>query len=209
MSETDTYYRYNRERVLIETARMYRPLLAQAIVHLTGAQVEMLRNMTQYLNRPNTYVEEYEVSKYLTPNASQFDGIQAIVADLEEKLMGNENVIWGYQDRLAEEQHNFDTPAGINYLLFPIVPAGEAWVLTSITWVNTVTNPTVSYAQVFNDPDEWNIFNISSPGANVYKSITCHTVLKEDDRLRVGFNGCALHDAIYAWTTGYKMDVPA
>jgi len=168
----------------------------------------MLRNMTQYLNRPNTYVWEYEVDKYLTPDAANFDDIQAIVANLEEKLMGNENVLWGYQDRLAEEQHNFDTPAGINYLLFPLVPAGEVWVLTSITWVNAVTNPTVSYAQVYSDPDEWNIYNISSPGANVYKSITCHVVLKEDDRLRVGFNGCALHDAIYAWTTGYKMDVP-
>lgn len=208
MSETDTYYRYHKDRVLITTARMYRPMFAPAVVQLTGAQVEMLRNMTQYLNRPNTYVEEYEVDKYLTPDSGQFDGIQAIVADLEEKLMGNENVIWGYQDRLAEKQQNYDTPAGINYLLFPLVPAGEVWVLTSITWVNTVTDPPVSYAQIYNDPDEWNIHSKTLAGANVYYSITCHVPLKEDDRLRVGFNGCALHDAIYAWTTGYKMDVP-
>lgn len=208
MSQTDVYVRYHHERVLLESSRIYRPLLPACWVYLTSAQVEMMRNMTQYLNRPSTYVEEYHGGGYLTPNAEQFDGIQAIVANLEEKLMGNENVLWGYNDRIALEEHNFDTPAGVVYLVFDTVPANEVWVLTSITWVNTITNPSVSYAQVYDGVDEWNIYNVSLPGANVYKSITCHVVLKEDDRLRVGFNGCTLHDAVYAWATGYKMVVP-
>lgn len=208
MSETDTYYRYKYDRVLIETSRMYRPMFAPAVVQLTGAQVEMLRNMTQYLNRPNTYVEEYEFDKYLTPDAGQFDGIQAIVANLEEKLMGNENVIWGYQDRMADRVTHTKVGDADYDMDMPQVPAGEVWVVTSIASRNSTTTGQHEYL-LGDGVTYYPVYPYGVPAANEWRvGDALHIVMKEDDWMRVVFRDCINNDVLIGIVLGYKMAVP-
>lgn len=208
MSETDTYYRYNHARVLLETSRIYRPVFAPAVVQLTGAQVEMLRNMTQYLNRPNTYVEEYEVDKYLTPDAGQFDGIQAIVADLEEKLMGNENVIWGYNDRLAETKAHTMVSGTTYDMDFDPVPAGEVHRVLGFTLATTKTGANVlPYA--FLDGGLRVVYPAQPLTADVYVAATPYDlILKEGDYMQFNWSGLVVDDYVIALYWGYKMTVP-
>lgn len=114
---------------------------------------------------------------------------------------------WGYTDRYAEIKSNLNCVAGVNYLSFAAVPAGEVWKVTAITFVNTVTDPGVAYATLYDGSTAFNIYSKSSPGANVYVSVVCDVTLKAGDRIRVGFNGCASNDDIYAWVIGSKMAV--
>jgi len=79
-----TYY---KTRVLIETQRILDPQFSDCVVCLTGPQLEMMRNLTQYLHRRSTFAADYELTYYMAPTEEEWDDIQAIVADLEDTLM--------------------------------------------------------------------------------------------------------------------------
>jgi len=88
MSESWRNKSYYRPRVLIGTNAVLNPQFGDSIVCITGAEQEVLRNLTQYLHRRSTFVDDYGTDYYTTPTNAEWDSIQAIVADLEEKLMG-------------------------------------------------------------------------------------------------------------------------
>lgn len=129
MSVNERTRKYRYGRVLIETARVLSPAFDDAVVFLSGAQLEMLRNVTQYLRRLDTYVSEYTPGYYLTPTVADYDDILSIVADLEETLMGNPNTLWGYKDRLAESEEAWGDGAADVWVVVGPVPEGEVWVL--------------------------------------------------------------------------------
>lgn len=84
-----TYY---RPRVLIDTGRILDSPFEGTLLCVTGAQLELLRNLTQYLHRRSTFASEYDTGYYLAPTNAEWDSLQAIVADLEEELMGCETL---------------------------------------------------------------------------------------------------------------------
>ena len=88
MSEPSHRRTYYRKRILIESARILAPQFDDGLLCITGAQIEMLRNLMPYLKRRSTFVSSYQVGHYFIPNDADWDDIQAIVADLEETLMG-------------------------------------------------------------------------------------------------------------------------
>jgi len=80
---------YYGPRVLIETGRITSPQLDAILICLTGPQVEMLRNLTQYLHRRSTFAQDYEQDYYLAPNNEDWEVIETIVAELEGNLMSD------------------------------------------------------------------------------------------------------------------------
>lgn len=96
-----TYY---RPRVLISTERILDPQFADGLLCITGPQLEMLRNLTQYLKRRSTFSEAETETGYQTPDTEDWDTIQAIVADLEETLMGCEELMQVFTDMLTAMQ---------------------------------------------------------------------------------------------------------
>ena len=79
-----TYY---KTRVLLDTQRILAPQFSDCVVCVTGPQLEMMRNLAQYLHRRSTFADGYETDYYLAPTEPEWDDIQAIVADLENTLM--------------------------------------------------------------------------------------------------------------------------
>lgn len=92
MEETWRRKKYYMPRVLIDVARVLSPQSDDSLLCITGAQLEMLRNLTQYLHRRSTFVDEYAETYYVCADNEDFDTIQAIVADLEETLMGCDEI---------------------------------------------------------------------------------------------------------------------
>lgn len=78
---------YFEGQVLIETDRILDPQFKSTIVTVSGAQLELLRNLMAYLNRESTFVSQYGDRYYLTPTVSEWDNLLTVVASLEEKLM--------------------------------------------------------------------------------------------------------------------------
>lgn len=83
---------FYKPRVLIDTERVLDPQFSDGLLCITGAQIEMLRNVTQYLKRRSSFASEYHEGYYLAPTEEQWDQLQAIVAELEETLMGCEEI---------------------------------------------------------------------------------------------------------------------
>lgn len=88
MADEWRFKKYYDKRVVIETARILDPQFPSTVVCLTGAQVELLRNLCEYLHRRSTFVSEYQTIGYLAPDNDEWEALQYIVADLEEILMG-------------------------------------------------------------------------------------------------------------------------
>ena len=83
---------YYSKRVLIDTSRILDPQFNDSLLCITGAQIEMLRNLMQYLHRRSTFASEQFDTHYLAPTTEEWDTLQAIVADLENTLMGCEGI---------------------------------------------------------------------------------------------------------------------
>ena len=78
---------YYHTRVVIETNDVINSPFPDAVMCLTGQQLAMVRNITQYLHRRSTFASEYHDGYYLAPTNEEWDALDTIVADLEAKLM--------------------------------------------------------------------------------------------------------------------------
>jgi len=88
MEEAERRLSYQYQRVLLETTRVLAPQFDDTLICLTGSELELLRNVCTYFHLRSSFVSQYDETYYLCPDDEDWDDIQAIVADLEEKLMG-------------------------------------------------------------------------------------------------------------------------
>jgi hypothetical protein len=89
MSEAWRKKTFYDKRVLIETERVITSSFPSVLICLTGTELEMLRNITQYLHRRSSFAANYSKTGYLSPTNEEWDTIEALVAELEEKLMSD------------------------------------------------------------------------------------------------------------------------
>jgi hypothetical protein len=87
VTETWRKKRYYRPRILLSQNSVLDPTPNEILVCLDGAELAMLRTLLGYAQRRVTWVSEYRQTDYLTPTNEDFDAIQAIVSNLEDKLM--------------------------------------------------------------------------------------------------------------------------
>ncbi len=92
MTETWRKKPYYKPRVLIGVQDCLASTYDGVLVCLTAGQVNVLRNLLEYAKRRSTFVSSYEESYYIAPSATEWDGLQAMIADLEDKLMGCEDI---------------------------------------------------------------------------------------------------------------------
>ncbi len=206
MSERRRNYRY--DRILISSERVLDPEFNDAVVFLSGAQIEMLRNVTSYLRRLDTYVTETHLGYYITPTTADYDDILAIVADLEETLMGNPNTIWGYADIYNEWEEELLVTAGKVTLTFSTVPEGEVWIIKNINAVNGVSGDVEIQAMV--RKGVYDHMLVYEWVAGAWTRVLWHgeMILAEDDYLHVDIYNCKDDDNVFASVSGYKMAVP-
>lgn len=208
MSESERRRKYRYDRVLIETERILTPEFDDAVVFLSGAQIEMLRNMTQYLRKLDTYVTVYNPGYYLAPTVADYDAILAIVADLEETLMGNPNTIWGYKETHEDAYNWGDTTAGTHYLQDSAVPAGSVRKVEGFAFQNNVTVMTRVIVKLKRSSVDYILLDTANPAAGVWHAYSCDNTLVEGDYIEYEFRGVALHDSLSWQSVGWQMDVP-
>lgn len=206
MSERRRKYRY--DRILIESARILSPQFDAAVLYFTGAQIELLRNVTQYLRKLETYVAEYHPGYYLTPDESDYDDILAIVADLEETLMGNANVIFGYNDNLSERIYE-DSDVNDDFTIETTqVPEGEMWRVLGMCMMRTSESPQWALPQATMDSVAIRLGDVYIE--NDYRTyyLNIDVLLNVADRLAVVFESAVIGESCRIWYWGYKMQVP-
>jgi len=201
--------KYQNDRTLIEASRILTPQFSGTTITIDGAQVELLRNIVSYLHQERTFVSEYHGTYYLTASDADFDDLSAIVADLEEKLMGNPNTVWGYEDRLVSQEDDTET---VNATKVQSHTPPVAGCVHRIIGFSLWSDKNVSSAIVFANFSGTN-YAISGPfalAAGVYKVVSpFDLVLTDDDYLVVSWAGLVVPQRVISNAWGYKMTVPA
>lgn len=208
MSESTRRRKYRYDRVLIESARILSPQFDDAVLYFTGAQIEMLRNVSQYLNRLETYVTEYASGYYLAPTVEDYESILEIVADLEETLMGNPNTLWGYKETYRDSNAWPDAGAGTQHLTFDSIPSGSVGILEGVAFKNDDTVLTRVIVKLMRDSEEYALVDIASPAANVWHCYSFDKTMEAGDYIEVEMQGVILNDYLRWQMLGCLMDVP-
>jgi len=208
MAESERRRKYRYNRVLIETARILNPEFHDAVVFLSGAQIEMLRNVTQYLNRLETYVTEYASGYYLAPTAADYDKLLEIVADLEETLMGNPNTIWGYADVCSDVKQDLAMPAGESNMYGNEVPAGQVWRLLNLSsWIESASCTKVRLRAMIGGKYLQIEEEVPPTSLQTY-TYRADMVLEEGDYFYCTYYDMTLNDGARFESSGYVMIVP-
>jgi len=200
---------YRQGRMYIEAARILNPQFDGIELELTGAQVELLRNVTMLFHSQDAFVDAYHNGYYMNASDTDYDDIQAIVADLENKLMGGQTMLWGYHDTYREEQYDLDADTATITLTFSIVPADEIWVITQWVVVNEDTRTTNNTLKVSLPTASFDVASVHPDAPNHRTGTSVFVPLKTGERLEIRVEGCQQDDVIYGWVTGYKIDVSA
>ena len=207
MDEEQASLKYHYDRILIESSRIITPTLPGCTLVLNGAQVEMLRNCVHYLDRRSTFVSEYGAVTYETPDDDDWDEIRAQVADIEEKLMGNENVPWGFNERIVGQVIDTSATAGTNILNSTTVPAGEMWVIDYTNALNVNTACSLVYIILYGGGIKVIVEQSTTLAAGQYLKGVPKSTLQEGDNIEFQFFGCTAGDDLHCRWWGYKMVV--
>lgn len=198
-----------QHRVLVDAKAFLNTTIAAGVLYFTPGQIELMRNLMQYANRRSTWVSDYYVGYYLSPDDTDWDLIQERVADLEETLMGNNNVIWGYTDRLADYKTEGSMPAGNSDILGTVVPEGEVWEVTGMSF-ETVSATCTGVRLGYETAEERIIVNNQlSVVTNTIYSFGMDLILRHTDKCFWRFYGMTLNDDVHCYAWGSKMEVPA
>jgi hypothetical protein len=201
-------YHYREDRVLLNYRLFLPDEKPGQAVYLTFPELNMLRNMCEYLDRRSTWVYKYFDTFYDAPDDTDWDMIQGLVAELEEKLMPNQITPWGFTDRLAEEIIKVSADAGVNGLVHSTVPNGEVWVVEAHGAVNLATPTVCNLSGAFGGtPVTPYSHGILSPGLWSF-SPAIRLVMVAGDVLTAVFYGCTAGDYLISGLYGYKMNIP-
>jgi len=207
MEEAERRLSYHYGRVLIETARVLSPQFSDSLVCLTGAELEMLRNMTAYLGRRDTYVSTYDSTYYLVPDDEDWDDIAALVAELENKLMVCPKAILSPDKSSTEFKTVVCDGSPYVSLTFATVPQDRVRTVDLITAQCAGDVADAILFQIY-DGSDWRTFNANTSIATgaLYKGDVPLT-LEEDQALRVLWVNPAYGDTLNAFMVAYDWEV--
>lgn len=198
-----------QHRVLIDGKAFLNTTINDAVLYFTPGQIELMRNLMQYANRRSTWVSDYYVGYYLMPTDEDWNLIQQEVADLEETLMGNNNVIFGYNDRVTEDLGGTKSGDGQYAKLSTAVPEGYVHQIQAITIRNNTMARGGTGIWIYDGSDYYSVAYELSPSLSVPLVALGPFTLKEGDRVNVRMGSCLDGDNIEAGLWGYAMEVPA
>ena len=205
MDERERRRAYRHNAVLIDSDRVLTPQFDDAIVYLTGAQLELLRNVSQYLNRRETYRAEKHPGYYLMPDDADYDDILAIVADMEESLMGNPNTIWGYVAPWSEWIVEESVGDAYTDAETTSVPEGYVRVLEHWTGRHTHGSTRQITLQVVASVGAPILYTVPALPSNEYAYEATHITLAEDDMVRWRVTNLASTKSAIFIVHGYVM----
>ncbi|GAG68913.1 unnamed protein product [marine sediment metagenome] len=196
-------------RVLVDAKAFLNTTIDAGVLYFTPGQIELMRNLMQYAGRRSTFVSDYFIGYYLSPTDADWNLIQAEVADLEETLMGNNNVIWGYNDRITEDLGGIKSGDGQYAKMSTAVPAGYVHRIEAISIRNNTMARGGTGIWLYDGSDYYSMAYELSPSLSVPLIAAGPFTLKEGDQVNIRMGSCLDGDNIEAGLWGYQIEVPA
>ena len=115
------------------------------------------------------------------------------------------NLLFGYNDTVAESVVDTNLGAGVQSLLGTVVPAGEVWVITAVSVRIDSASATSLYGLAVINSVEVPFISAVPPSSATWYVACCQVVLKEGDRMKWIATGITAGDDGYLRYSGYKM----
>lgn len=116
-------------------------------------------------------------------------------------------LLWGYNDRYAEDLGGTKSGAGQYSANSTAVPAGEIWVVNFVTLRNHTAARGAALLMVYDGSAYYRFVYDATPAQSVPLTYTGNLALKEGDFINVRMDTCQDGDTIHAGVWGYKMKV--
>jgi hypothetical protein len=173
--------------------------------YLTGAQASIVVNLLAYAHRRNTFVDTYYTDYYTTPDDDDWDEIQSIVADLEDKLMPSNNVLLGIEEAWAENFIHTKDGAGTFSGETGVVPSGYIYHLQSATLTNHTGDRGGAFITVYDGSA--NHYKAYAPSSTRYLPLTFtgDIALGPGSKVTFAMQSCLDSDSIRYGVLGYKQ----
>ena len=115
------------------------------------------------------------------------------------------NLLWGYNDVVSEAVDDLNLAAGTNSVVGATVPAGEVWIVSTITGV--VVSATASILNLFITVGGIDIIikAVTPPTSGAVYLETGQFVLKAGDKVFIRVFTATAGDDAYLRYAGYKM----
>lgn len=222
--------KYDERRVLIDSARILDSPFDDSLICLSGAELELLRNVCLYLRRQDTFVASYFAQHYLTPDAEDWDSLLAVVAGLEEKLMGCAEIetlidqIKGYAaaiafdagllrqlaTRIDANDYSSETSGGgvHEYVTFDTVPEGYIQIVTGVEG-HCTSQAFGPLTLEWYDGTAWRrVWRVNDCLVNLPYNWEGEKTLKPGDAMRLDFGGTANGNTIRGIIFAYLVEQP-
>lgn len=209
MEEEELRRGYNGFRILMDVDKVLDPVLPAQGIYLAGAQVAMLRTVCHYLNRRSTFVGEYHETYYKMPDDETWDAIETLVADMEDRLMGDGNTMWGYKEEWAADLGMRKGSAGTAQVSLDPVEAGEVLVLQAVSWYNNTGVRGRMQIYVKTGTPVAQLAMLAAPAIKEPVLWSGNLVLAEGTTIVVKQFSSQEDDYYLGAARGYKMAVPA
>jgi len=122
--------------------------------------------------------------------------------------MGNENVIFGYNNRYAVEQWDTSNVAGAYACNLPGPPDGEMWYVFGVSCYRNTNSSTTARCVLVIPTKQINMDEIDTPSINKPYRLNVDCILKHGDNITVAYQGCTNGEILITSAWGFKMKIP-
>jgi len=116
-------------------------------------------------------------------------------------------LLLGYSGPIGDQINENNAAAGFDALLASAVPAGEIWVVTSVSGRDVTTAITKIIIYFTRGTDSFFVAGVQSPAKDQFLTWSGQIVLIPGDELKVGFWGTVAGDDIEMTYSGYRVDI--
>lgn len=135
-------------------------------------------------------------------------------ANLQSGINGWINAAWqkqplifGYSGDILRLASNTNLAAGTNQVNDSAVPAGEIWVVTSLSMAYVGTVPTSIRLSIVAATVAYRLFQQNAPVSDMAYDRQGYWIMQEGDNLRCTVLGATAGDDLFFWVNGFRLDI--
>jgi len=157
------------------------------------------------------------LSGFLLASDLNLDGSKDLQVDVKSITAGSNLIgrvdaregdkIFSYHDQLFEKIFTLDAILGTNSLLGSVVPAGEIWNVTQVSFWNNSGSGNYAFVKAIFGADTLYVYSVPTYVIYIPQASPCDIYLKEGDKMSCDILNCSVGDDIYFTYAGYKMQI--
>jgi hypothetical protein len=116
-------------------------------------------------------------------------------------------LLFGYSGFKGQYKENLNLAAGVNTIFSDIVPAGEIWVFSAMSFQYTGIVPTAVNIQISDGATFHIVYSVLAPVSTALYATQGVYVVPVGGRIAWQALGATLNDDLKCWAVGYRVDI--